>query len=87
MSGFYLYLSSKDSKSARPSNTFSDFTMELPREYHFETIQWVFALTDISIVGLADDNNSLLPEPLTVLCDIAMIPISLYYAHYHQQRT
>lgn len=71
MGRFYLNLSSKDSKSARPGNTFSNFMVELPRKYHFETVQSVFALTDISIVGLADDNNSLLPEPLAVLCDIS----------------
>jgi len=72
MNGFYVFLSSADSKDKFSNNSYDDFTVEFSQEieldcncYHAE---WAFALTEITIIN---SSQSLLPESCIILCDLA----------------
>lgn len=64
---FYTYLSSKDSRHIRPTNTFNSFVVELPKEYFFRNLSdWSVALVEISF-----ENVVSLSHGVVLLSDVA----------------
>ena len=81
MSGFYLFISSKDSIKYHPDNKWDDFMVELTREYDLSIdtsrglglvsrAGWCMSLVDISLES--DGLNHPLPQDIIVLSDLAM---------------
>jgi len=78
MSGFYLFVCSKDSVLAHPTNKFSDFIVEFDSEIDLEEAcglgwrqLWAFAVTDISIDYLPNQQIKP-PERVVLLCDLCV---------------
>ena len=65
-----MYLSSQDSIELYPDNTFTDFYVEMDREYSFQSCKnWSFALADMYLEGEGDIEE--MREPIVVMCDLA----------------
>ena len=82
MNGFFLHLSSDDSKTIYTTNTYKDFTVQLPKYYNLDKNRgflgweqsWNVAITEIALVGLVKPETLLAPNldsTVTVLCDVA----------------
>ena len=80
MSGFYLFLSSKDSTKYHPNNKWNRFVCELGRTYDLQasnsrglgrlnTGNWCLALVDISIESPSKEYE--MPDNVIVCCNLA----------------
>ena len=77
MAGFYLFVSSEDSKQYHTDNTYHDFIVELGRFYDLnEQVnrrgrgQWSAALVEIKLESISGSDIPALKEPVYILCDI-----------------
>ena len=77
MGGFYMFLTSSDSKTLFPLNNYDDFTIEFDRAIELSetcgfgyTQTWRFALTEISLETESGKERRSLPESVVVLSDL-----------------
>ena len=77
MTGFYLFVSNKDSENFHPDNRHHDFIVELGRQYDLSDsgyvksrIRWSVALVEIKIEDIKGGELPKLPEEVLLLCDL-----------------
>lgn len=83
MTGFYLFVSSEDSKAYHAENCYHEFIVELGRTYDLSDNsyiksrgQWCMALVEIKLENLESDESSLSPElkdEVLIICDLVTV--------------
>ena len=77
MSGFYLFVSSRDSVEFHKNNCYHDFRVELGREYDLSRRQivrshteWSMALVEIDLINLVDNSSPRIKDDVLAVCDL-----------------